>query len=74
MSKTPSGSGTRWLVFLLMISYSSFSTKLSEKRGSTTSTSQASRYMENVCSWHGVAPNEAEWKQAMAELDTQYVK
>lgn len=31
-------------------------------------------YMENVCSWHGVAPNEAEWKQAMAELDTQYVK
>ena len=31
-------------------------------------------YMENVCAWHGVAPNEAEWKQAMAELDTQYVK
>ena len=31
-------------------------------------------YMENVCSWHGVAPNEAEWKQAMEELDAQYVK
>ena len=31
-------------------------------------------YMENVCSWHGVAPNEEQWKQAMAELDTQYVK
>ena len=31
-------------------------------------------YMENVCSWHGVAPNEAEWKQAMDELDAQYVK
>lgn len=31
-------------------------------------------YMENVCSWHGVAPNEAEWKQAMDELDQQYVK
>ena len=31
-------------------------------------------YMENVCVWHGVAPNEAEWKQAMDELDAQYVK
>ena len=31
-------------------------------------------YMENVCSWHGVAPNEEQWKQAMDELDAQYVK
>ncbi|MCD8007493.1 MAG: transketolase, partial [Clostridiales bacterium] len=30
-------------------------------------------YMENVCSWHGTAPNEAQYKQAIAELDTQYV-
>lgn len=25
-------------------------------------------YMENVCNWHGVAPNKAEYEQAMAEL------
>ncbi len=31
-------------------------------------------YMENQCSWHGTAPNEEQYKQAMAELDTQYVK
>ena len=31
-------------------------------------------FMENVCSWHGVAPNEEQWKQAMDELDAQYVK
>ncbi len=31
-------------------------------------------YMENVCAWHGVAPDEAQWKQAMDELDAQYVK
>ncbi len=31
-------------------------------------------YMENVCSWHGVVPNEEQWKQAMDELDAQYVK
>ena len=28
-------------------------------------------YMENVCSWHGVAPNEEQYKQAMAELKAQ---
>ena len=31
-------------------------------------------YMENQCSWHGVAPNDAEYKQAMEELDRQYVQ
>ncbi len=30
-------------------------------------------YMENVCAWHGVAPNDAEYKQAMEELEAQYV-
>lgn len=30
-------------------------------------------YMENACAWHGTAPNEAQYKQAIAELDTQYV-
>lgn len=30
-------------------------------------------YMENQCGWHGVAPNEAEYRQAMAELDSQYI-
>ena len=29
--------------------------------------------MENVCAWHGIAPNEEQWKQAMDELDQQYV-
>ncbi|NDO46990.1 transketolase [Clostridium sp. MD294] len=28
-------------------------------------------YMENECGWHGVAPNEQEYKQAMEELDAQ---
>ena len=27
--------------------------------------------MENECGWHGVAPNEQEYKQAMEELDAQ---
>ena len=26
-------------------------------------------YMENKCSWHGTAPNEEQYRQAMAELD-----
>lgn len=26
-------------------------------------------YMENVCGWHGKAPNQAEYEQAMAELE-----
>lgn len=26
-------------------------------------------YMENQCSWHGTAPNDEQYKQAMAELD-----
>ena len=30
-------------------------------------------YMENQCSWHGTAPNEEQYKQAMAELDKEYV-
>ncbi|MDO4633979.1 MAG: transketolase [Eubacteriales bacterium] len=30
-------------------------------------------YMENVCSWHGVAPNEEQYNQAIKELDAQYV-
>lgn len=30
-------------------------------------------YMENVCGWHGVAPNDEEYAQAMKELDAQYV-
>lgn len=28
-------------------------------------------YMENVCAWHGVAPNEKEYEQAIKELDAQ---
>lgn len=28
-------------------------------------------FMENQCGWHGIAPNEDEYKQAMAELDAQ---
>ena len=31
-------------------------------------------FMENVCGWHGTAPNEEQYRQAMAELETQYVK
>ena len=31
-------------------------------------------FMENQCGWHGVAPNDQEYQQAMAELDQQYVK
>ena len=31
-------------------------------------------YMENQCGWHGVAPNDGEYKQAMEELDRQYVQ
>jgi len=30
-------------------------------------------YMENVCSWHGVAPNDKEYEQAMAELKAQVI-
>ena len=30
-------------------------------------------YMENVCSWHGVAPNKDEYEQAMKELDAQMI-
>lgn len=30
-------------------------------------------YMENVCSWHGVAPNEAQMQQAMKELEAQLI-
>lgn len=28
-------------------------------------------YMENECGWHGVAPNEEQYHQAMKELDEQ---
>lgn len=31
-------------------------------------------YMENQCGWHGVAPNEAQYKQALEELEQQYAK
>ena len=30
-------------------------------------------YMENVCSWHGVAPNDKEYEQAMNELKAQII-
>ena len=30
-------------------------------------------YMENQVGWHGVAPNEEQYHQAMDELDRQYV-
>ena len=30
-------------------------------------------YMENQAAWHGAAPNEEQYKQAMAELEQQYV-
>lgn len=30
-------------------------------------------YMENVCNWHGVAPNDEEYKQAIDEIEQQYV-
>ena len=29
-------------------------------------------YMENQCGWHGTAPNDQEYAQAMEELDRQY--
>ena len=48
MSNTPSGSFIRRLVRLLMISYSSFKTKSSVYRGSSTSNSQTSRYRRAV--------------------------
>ena len=28
-------------------------------------------FMENECGWHGVAPNEEQYAQAMKELDEQ---
>ena len=31
-------------------------------------------FMENQVGWHGVAPNDEQYKQAMAELDAQYVR
>ena len=31
-------------------------------------------YMENQVGWHGVAPNDEQYRQAMDELDSQYVK
>jgi len=30
-------------------------------------------FMEDKCEWHGIAPNDEQYKQAMAELDEQYV-
>lgn len=30
-------------------------------------------FMENQCGWHGVAPNEEQYRQAMAELEAQLV-
>lgn len=31
-------------------------------------------YMENSCGWHGMAPNKAEYEQAMAELKAQIIE
>ena len=31
-------------------------------------------YMENQVGWHGVAPNDEQYRQAIEELDAQYVK
>ena len=31
-------------------------------------------YMENVCGWHGTAPNNEQYELAMAELESQYVR
>jgi len=30
-------------------------------------------FMENQCGWHGVAPNDEQYRQAMDELNSQYV-
>ena len=30
-------------------------------------------FMENQCDWHGVAPNDEQYKQAMAELEAQLI-
>lgn len=29
--------------------------------------------MENQCGWHGVAPNQEQYEQAMAELKAQLI-
>ena len=31
-------------------------------------------YMENVCGWHGTAPNDEQYRQAMEELNALYIK
>ena len=31
-------------------------------------------YMENQCGWHGTAPNDEQYKQAMEELNALYIK
>ena len=31
-------------------------------------------YMENQCGWHGMAPNDEEYRKAMEELNQQYVQ
>lgn len=31
-------------------------------------------YMENVCAWHGTAPNDEQYRQAMNELNALYIK
>ena len=30
--------------------------------------------MENVCGWHGTAPNDEQYRQAMEELNALYIK
>ena len=30
--------------------------------------------MENLASWHGTAPNDEQYKQAMDELNALYIK
>lgn len=31
-------------------------------------------YMENICAWHGTAPNDEQYKQAVCELNALYIK
>ena len=39
--------------------------------GMSTTKGKGVSYMENDAGWHGKAPNDAEYEQAMAELNTQ---
>ena len=41
--------------------------------GNKAQVSSKNEHQENVCSWHGVAPNAEEYKQAMEELNALYI-